>query len=465
MQDQPKATAISRRRFLEFGAYVAAGALLGNLPAVRALGADIQSPLPAARDRRGSAKSIIQIWLWGGASHLDTFDPKPGAGRDYCGPYDKPIATNVPGIEICQMLPLLASMADRYTLLRSMTHGITAHETAAYLVQAGRKPGNGLVFPSVGAITSYFAEYNGAYQAQLPPYIAVTTPPGRFSQTGFLGAKAMPYSTGGDPSEDPVVAEGFVQKRVTEKRQKDRRALLRALDTFGTEMADDPLVQRIDAAQNQAYAMILGDVGKVFSLELERPEVRDRYGRSRIGQSCLLARRLVAEGVPFVTINYGGWDTHKDCFQTLNQKLPEFDKALSALLQDLADRGLLDSTIVWVSGEFGRTPQIQWEPPWNGGRGHYGKAFSALVAGGGFRGGTVVGKTDERGEIVIERPIYPWDLLGSFYELLGIDHNATLPTPQGDSVFASPFAAQEITAQETGGILKEIMIVTLPLAG
>ena len=141
----------------------------------------------------------------------------------------------------------------------------------------------------------------------------------------------------------------------------------------------------------------------------------------------------------------------------MNTKLPELDKGVSALLQDLSDHGLLDSTIVWVGGEFGRTPKVMWEPPWDGGRGHYSKAFSVLVAGGGFRGGTVVGKTDEHGETVIERPIYPWDLLGSMYELLGIDPAATLPTPQGGSVTVSPLAGNQIPAKETGGLLREIM--------
>jgi arylsulfatase A-like enzyme len=160
--------------------------------------------------------------------------------------------------------------------------------------------------------------------------------------------------------------------------------------------------------------------------------------------------------VSYVTINHQGWDTHKKHFQAMNQKLPELDRGVSSLLQDLHERGLLDSTIVWVSGEFGRTPKIQWEAPWDGGRGHYGKAFSALVAGGGFRGGTVVGKTDERGETVIERPIYPWDLLGSMMELLGIDPAAKLVTTQGVEVTVSPLAGNEIPAKETGGLLREI---------
>ncbi len=449
----PAENAVSRRDFLRYGMYGAAGLLLSGWLTRRAGAADIAPAAP----RRGKAKAVIQVWLWGGPSHLDTFDPKPDAGRDYCGPYNRPLATNVAGIQICQMLPLLAKLADKYALLRGMTHGNNGHETAAYMVQTGRKPGGDLVYPGIGAVVSYFKGYNGGYKGMLPPYITVTTPQGRFSESGFLGSKYKPFSTGGDPSRDPFAVEGIVAENVTEARQRERRALLGDLDTFARDMAADPAVQAVDASQKQAYEVILGDAGKAFVLSSEKPEVRDRYGRSRFGQSCLLARRLVQSGVPFITINHGGWDTHKQHFQAMNQKLPDLDKGLSALLQDLAACGLLDSTIVWVSGEFGRTPKVLNEAPWNGGRGHYGKAFSALVAGGGFHGGTVVGKTDERGETVIERPIYPWDLIDSMYELLGIDGNAKLPTPQGGTVPVSPFADGSIPAKETGGLLREIM--------
>jgi uncharacterized protein (DUF1501 family) len=167
-----------------------------------------------------------------------------------------------------------------------------------------------------------------------------------------------------------------------------------------------------------------------------------------------MARRLVEHGVPYVTINYKGWDTHKQHFQIMRRKLPELDKGMATLLQDLAARSLLDSTIVWCSGEFGRTPRIQWESPWNGGRGHYGKAFSALVAGGGFKGGQVVGATDARGEEVTDRPVYPGDLIGSFYELLGIDHDAKLPHPEGLPVRVTPSADEGL---KLAGRLTEIM--------
>lgn len=445
---------MTRREFMVRGlsgaALLAASHLLPS-----AFGAERSAVAVAPARKR--ARAIIQVWLWGGPSHLDTFDPKPAAGRDYCGPYTRPLATSVDGMEIGQMLPLLAKQAGKYALLRGMTHGSNGHETAAYLVQAGRKAGGSLVHPGVGAAVTYFTLAGGGEKGILPPYVTITRPQGRFSENGFLPSKYKPFSTGGDPSKDPFVVEGIVAEHVTEERQKDRRAFLRELDRFAVERAGDPLVKALAASQEQAYSMILGDAGKVFHLDEESAETRDWYGRSWFGQSCLLARRLVERGVTFVTINHGGWDTHKQHFEAMNRKLPELDKALAALLQDLGNHGMFDSTIVWVSGEFGRTPRVQWEAPWNGGRGHYGKAFSALVAGGGFRGGTVVGKTDERGETVVERPIYPWDLLGSMYTLMGIDPAAKMTTPQGESVCVSPLAAGEIPATETGGLLKEIM--------
>ena len=167
-----------------------------------------------------------------------------------------------------------------------------------------------------------------------------------------------------------------------------------------------------------------------------------------------MARRLVEKGVPYITINYKGWDTHKQHFQIMNRKLPELDRGMATLLQDLSERGLLDSTIVWWSGEFGRTPKVQWEAPWNGGRNHFGKVFSAVLAGGGFKSGQLVGASDARGEDVKDRPVYPADLLGSMYELMGIDLAAKLPHPQGTDVRVMPAAAEDT---KTGGRLAEIM--------
>ncbi len=438
---------ISRREAL-LGMAGAAGLLLaGNL----SIGA-----LPATRPAnvKAKAKAVIQIWMWGGPAHLDTFDPKPEAGYDYCGPLDKPIATNVAGVKIGELLPLLAQQADKYSIIRSMTHGVNAHETASYLVQTGRNPGDGIVYPAVGAIVSLFRGYGAGYKGLIPPYIVLTELQGRFSEAGFLGPRCKPFATGGDPAQARFAVEGVVAEGITDQRQQDRRELLGKLNTLSYSMDGDPRLAASEQARKQAYDLILGDGGKVFDLSQEKDDLRERYGRNTYGQSCLMARRLVERGVPYITINYKGWDTHKQHFQTMRRKLPEMDKGMATLLADLAQRGLLDSTIVWWGGEFGRTPRVQWEPPWNGGRGHWGDVFSVVVAGGGFKGGRVVGASDKKGEAVKSRPVYPHDVIASIYELLGIDPDATLPHPQGKEVRLTPAAGDGV---KTGGRLKEIM--------
>jgi hypothetical protein len=248
--------------------------------------------------------------------------------------------------------------------------------------------------------------------------------------------------------------EGIVAQGVTDQRQQDRRELLHQLDILGKVMKDNPAVMARDQAEQQAYELILGDGGRVFDLTQEKDEMKDRYGRHTFGQSCLVARRLVEKGVPYITINYQGWDTHRQHFQLMRQRLPQMDRGMATLLQDLSERGLLDSTIIWWSGEFGRTPKVQWEAPWNGGRGHYGQVFSAVLAGGGFKGGRVVGASDARGEEVKDRPVFPCDVIGSIYEMLGIDTNAKLPNPEGLDLRVTPTAADGIPM---GGRLKEIM--------
>ncbi len=386
------------------------------------------------------AKAVIQIWMWGGPSHLDTFDPKPDAGYDYCGPLNKAIPTNVDGIRIGELLPRLAQQADKYAIIRSMTHGINAHETASYVTQTGRKPGR-LVYPCVGAVASLFKGYGHGYKGLVPPYIVLTEPQGRFSEAGFLGQRYKPFATGGNPNQKVFAVEGIVAQSISDQRQRDRRELLHTLDSLGKAMPTNPHFKRLDRCEEHAYDLMFGDARKLFDLSNEKDEIRDRYGRNTFGQSCLMARRLVENGVPYVTINYKGWDTHKRHFETMRRKLPEMDAGLATLLQDLSDRGLLESTIVWWSGEFGRSPKVQWEAPWNGGRGHCGKCFSALLAGGGFKGGHIVGDSDARGEEVTQRPVSPQDLIASIYELLGIDPDGPLPNARGLNVQVMPSVA------------------------
>jgi hypothetical protein len=432
---------IDRRKVLKQGLLGAAGVTMMDSLNLRAA---TRRPKMAPK-----AKSVIQIWMWGGPSHLDTFDPKPEAGNDYCGPLNKPIETNVKGIRISQLLPKLAKQADKYSIIRSMTHGINSHETASYKTQTGHEPGR-LVYPSVGAVVSLFKGYDTGYKGIVPPYIVLTRPQGRFSESGFLGQKYKPFSTGGDPRLDPFIVEGIISKNISDKRQKNRRQLLHTLDSLGNAMTDDPQFAKVDQCEENAYDMMFGEARQLFDLTAEKDDIRDRYGRTTFGQSCLMARRLVEIGVPYITINYKGWDTHKQNFESMNRNLPEMDAGMATLLQDLADRGLLDSTIVWWGGEFGRGPKIQWNAPWNGGRSHYGKCFTSVLAGGGFKGGHVVGSSD-KGMEVKDRPVYPEDLIASMYEQLGIDPEGQMPNSRNMQVKVMP------ATEQSGGRLREIM--------
>lgn len=444
---------LSRREALRRSVYGSAGLLLMEPLLVRAAPDATSSPADTPLAPKGAARSVIQIWLWGGPCHIDTFDPKPEAGREYTGALDQAIETNVSGIRIGQLLPELAKHADKYSLLRGMTHGNNGHETAAYLVQTGRSSQRD-VFPGLGAVVSYFKGYRAGYTGVIPPYIVLTQPQGRFSEAGFLGPKYKPFATGGNPNAPVFTVEGVISPDITEEHQRERRKLLGKLNTLGGALPGNATIKTAVDSEEEAYELILGESRKLFDLDQEESSTRDRYGRTTFGQSCLMARRLAEKGIPYITINYQGWDTHKGHFPAMNRKLPELDQGLAALLDDLGNRGLLDSTIVWCTGEFGRTPKVATESPWNGGRHHFGRAFSSLIAGGGFKGGQVVGATNATGEEVTERPVYPADVIGSIYGQLGIPADSPLPHPQGTPTKVVPDKSEDVPR---GGLLEELV--------
>ena len=395
-----------------------------------------------------AAKSVVEIWQWGGPSQLETFDPKPDASRDYNGGL-KAIPTNVPGISIHEWWPELAKCADLYSIIRTMTHTQFGHESAAYLMQTGRLPGGGEVCPAIGAVVSLMKK--GEYKGDLPPYVILTRAKGRFSEVGFLGDEAAPLVTGGRPNSARFAVDGIVPPEgITPKISDERFELLAQLDSWRPEVvANAAKAAAFDAAGTEARRISEGDAAKVFDLSQETAELRDEYGRTEIGQSLLAARRLVEYGVPYVTVNMSGWDSHKRHFETMKRRSNETDKAVAAFLKDLAAHKLLDSTVVWMSGEFGRTPKVGWEAPWNGGRGHYARCFSALVAGGGFKGGCVVGESDETASKPVKRPVAPQDFLGSIYELCGIDPDGQIPNSKGKKMTVLP-------PQSEAGRLREI---------
>jgi hypothetical protein len=448
-----KTAGISRREALTRGLQGAVGLLAADRLAALGRAAEAPAVQPAKTPAKVKAKSVIQIFLWGGMSHNDTWDPKPESGREYMGEFAKAIPTNVPGIQLGELFPELAKQADKFSLIRSMTHRNNGHETAAYLMQTGHAPGERLAYPSVGAVFAMFR--SPQYKGMIPPYVVLTRAQGRFSEEGFLGAKYKPFATGGDPSASRFEVEGIVARGITDDRQKARRELLEKMNTMGGVIRGNRELTAAEEAKKAAYELILGAGKAVFDLSKEKPELRDRFGRHTFGQECLVARRLVETGVPYVVINYpGGWDTHSNHFPTMRRQCPQLDQGLAALLADLKDHGLLESTLVWCCGEFGRGPKVDWQPPWNGGRNHYGNVFSVLVAGGGFKGGCVVGSSDAKGEEVKERPVYPVVLLGSIYHLAGIDATARLPHPMGLEAHVLPLASE---GAKSAGLLTEIM--------
>jgi len=398
------------------------------------------------------AKSVIYIYLDGGSSQTDTFDPKPEAGANYVGKYKTPIETNVPGIMIGQRLQKLARIADKYTILRGMTDKTNAHETGHYRMLTGDMTGKDIVYPSYGAMIAY--KKRNEYNNPLFPYICITEASTRFNEAGFLNVMYKPYDTGGKPEAEFFDVSGIVNHAIPGSLLEDRRSLLTALSAAGKPVERTEEVAKAAQLRAKSYELMLGESVKAFDLASESDSVRAAYGRNNFGQSCLAARRLVENGVMVVMVRFRGWDTHKEHFARMDERLDELDAGVSSLLIDLDREGLLDSTIVIVGGEFGRSPLIAYGPPWNGGRAHFGAAFSYLVAGGGFKGGCVVGKTNAKGEKVVEREIYPADLWASVYTLMGIDPTGTVEHPVLGNIPMLPSYGKE---GQSNGMLKEIM--------
>jgi hypothetical protein len=359
---------------------------------------------------------------------MDTFDLKPDAPAEYRGEFN-PIQTNVPGIHICEHLPKLAQCMDKFTILRGVTHSLAAHELGSEYVNTGNRPLPSLEFPSYGSVVA--KELAGS--SDLPPN--VTIPRGN-QNSGYLGIRYAALSTGSTPKKGQAFTVRGVSLAgdLTITEVTRRHKLLDDLDyTFHEIENDSQLMDGMDKFSEQAHTIITSKRAKeAFNTALESPAFAEPFGETEFGQSCLLATRLVESGVRFVTIQYGGWDTHKDNWATLKDKrLPPFDTGLSALLNGLAQKGLLESTAVFVTGEFGRTPKINNERV---GRDHYARAMFMLMAGGGVKPGQVIGESDEKGTGPKEKGYSPDDVAASFYHNLGIDPKKEFQTSTGRPV-------------------------------
>ncbi len=408
------------------------------------------------------ARRCVLIWLDGGPSHLETFDPKPDAPLEVRGPLTS-IQTAVPGVSISECLPETARRLNHVALLRSVTSPLGEHNFGTHYLMTGYKPTPVIEYPTFGAVLAHQQQTMSAALEQgmrpveaggtsgssaIPANVAVPdfrVGGGRMTGGGFLPIEAHPFSIQSDPSKpDFRVRDLSLFPGMDLTRLDRRRAFLRQLDRFARHL-DESTEVPADPEFVQAFRLTTSpEARRAFDLSEEADETRNRYGRKTVGQGCLLARRLLERGVPFVTVNHRGWDTHAELYTRLKEGftgartpvglVPSLDLALSALLDDLAERGLLDETLIVVMGEFGRTPKLNTQ----GGRDHWPRVFSAALAGGGVGGGQVVGASDAVGESPAERPVTPADITATIYTLLGIDPTLELHTPDGRPVRLTP---------------------------
>lgn len=416
---------LTRRSALHLGLAGFMGAGFSQLLQLRAFAGDAVS-------HGAKAKSCILVWLDGGPTHYETFDPKPEAPSEVRGEFNA-IDTKVPGLQLSEHLPRLASIADKFAVIRSIRHEQGNHGAGNHYMNTGAPPripvgcGAFVSFhPSMGSVTSFIrGNQNG-----LPAYFSLPSM-SRSGGPNFLGAQHAPFVVPDDPNHGSFrVRDVALPTSIKEDRFADLRELRSRIDRLpriSAPTAADPTLT-LDEYYRQGYDLVSSpEAQKAFDIHREDSAVRDRYGRDSFGQRVLLARRLVEAGVPFITLNEGGWDHHGDLFNALRNRLPKFENSIATLLEDLEQRGLLDSTLVLVLGEFGRTPKIN---P-GAGRDHWSNAMSVMMAGAGIPGGSVVGATDRAGYSAVDRVLSPENFVSTVYLKLGINPDQILYTPQG----------------------------------
>jgi uncharacterized protein (DUF1501 family) len=437
---------LTRRDFLHAGSLATLGLTLPGWMAQKAAG--------AVNDRD---INCIMLFLVGGPSHIDTWDPKPKAPAEVRGPF-QPIATSVPGLQITEIFPKMARHAAKFSLLRSVYHTATAvHDTGHQMMQTGRLFSGGVEHPHVGCVLGYLK----GQRAELPAHVLLPRPIGRTGgnlphghTAGYLGKQYDPFILNADPSDPKfkvpdLLPPEYISAVRAERRQKMRDAVEGGLAAF----ENNAQAKQLDDNFHLAYRLMSSPQAReAFALEKEPATVRDRYGRTRFGQSCLMARRLIEAGVRFVTVNMFEtvfdeitWDIHgsrpfTDITEMAKQVAPNFDQAFSALLEDLHERGLLATTIVTAMGEFGRTPKIN--PA--GGRDHHPGVWTVLMGGGPIKGGRIIGESDELGYAPKTRPITPGEVAATIFQGLGLDPHRELPGPQNRPLPLAEYGIQPI---------------------
>lgn len=426
---------LSRRNLLTVGAF--GGLTLCNFFRLRAAMADQKS----YESKEGTAKSVIFIFLPGGIAHQESFDPKPYAPLEYRGPLNS-IETSLPGIRFSELFPQMAKIANKTVVCRSMTHGEAAHERGTHNMFTGYRPSPALQYPSMGSVVAHeFGPRNN-----LPPYVLIPSLPTPYAGTGYLSSSYAGFSLGADPANEGFrVQDLALPGGVDETRFSRRQKLLDVVNEHFKQREKSDSMEAVDTFYQRAYGLIGSPTAReAFDISKEDPAIRDAYGRNQAGSRMLLARRLVEAGVRFVTLTYGGWDHHDNIAGAMRGQVPPFDQGLATLINDLDSRGLLDSTLVCVASEFGRTPKINA----TAGRDHWPKVFSLLMAGGGLKRGLAWGTSDATASEPDQDPLTVEDWATTVYHMLGIVADKELMAPGN----------RPIEIVDGGKVLKDLLV-------
>jgi len=426
----------NRRDFLHVGFAAGIGLTLADFFRLQARAEVHNTP-----SKEGIAKSVIFIYLPGGAPHQETFDPKPFAPVEYRGPMGS-IPTNVDGIMLNECMTQTAKVADKIALCRSMTHGEAAHERGTHNMFTGYKPSPALAFPSMGSVVTHeFPPKNN-----LPQYVCIPSMPNEFAGTGYLSSSFAPFSLGSDPADGGFTVQDLrLPGGVTDNRFSKRRRMLDAVNDYFVSKEKADSLKAVDTFYQRAYSMVSSvKAQEAFNISKEPAKLRDEYGRNTAGARMLLARRLVEAGSRFVTMTYGGWDLHDNVQNGIRGQLPAFDQGYAALIRDLDRRGLLKSTLVCIASEFGRTPKING----TAGRDHWPKVFTVVMAGGGIKGGISYGTSNATASEPEDNPLSVEDWAATIYHCLGINPDNKLIAP-GD---------RPINIVKDGTVRKELLV-------
>jgi len=421
--NDPRHVRPSRRDALYVGLIGGLGLTLGDFFTQKAMAVPAVQDAHGGPSKEGKAKSVIHIFMPGGMAQHESWDPKPNAPIEYRGAYGT-CKTNLDGEVFSELLKKTSQVADKLTIVRSMTHGDAAHERGTHDMFTGYRPSPAINYPSFGSIVSHeFGVRNN-----LPPYVCIPSMPNPYAGSGYLSSAYGPFSLGSDPGSKGnfTVRDLSLPGGIDDKRFDRRKSILATVDDHFRNLEKSDDLDAMDSFYQKAYAMISSKAAReAFNMSAESDATKDAYGRNTAGGRMLMARRLVESGVRFVSMTYGGWDHHANIQRGFQQQMPAFDQAFSALIKDLEERKLLDSTLVMVSSEFGRTPKVNKDA----GRDHWPRVFSIVLAGGGIKKGQIYGASDSTGAEPDSDPLVLEDLAATIYHQLGIDPDKRLISP------------------------------------